>query len=295
LRVTKAITIYAVVVVALSALLAPWAFKPFHAWEVQRWQSQHPTADSIHAPRFGRVFDRVLLVIAGVGLWPLLRRLGIHSWGEIGYPRAKNWWRHVGLGFLLGIGSLAVAGGMAILLGTTTLEMGIREGAYLVQLRNFAVTAVMVALIEETFFRGAVQGALQRAMNPLVALVLTSAIYSAVHFLKPPSADIPAEAVGWTSGFDHLGRVFSQFWRVPGVGLGFITLWLAGSILGHAFTETKGLYFPIGLHAGWVLAFKSYASWGGGNLTESVMTWPVLLILLAGVNWICRHKLEPLR
>jgi hypothetical protein len=56
-----------------------------------------------------------------------------------------------------------------------------------------------------------------------------------------------------------------------------------------------------------VLMLKSYAFstqaklpqtavwWGGGTLIENVLMWPVLVILLAIVNWVCRYKLQPLR
>jgi len=53
---------------------------------------------------------------------------------------------------------------------------------------NFLLAGIAVAIVEETFFRGGVQGALQRATNLPVAIVLASAVYSIVHFLKPKGA-----------------------------------------------------------------------------------------------------------
>jgi uncharacterized protein len=302
LRVTKAIAIYAVAVVVLSALLAPWFF-----WIVQGAGQNLAGASWLIKQPFRRVFDRTILIAAAVGLWPLFRALEVHAWREIGFPRAKNWWRQVLLGVLLGVGSFAVTGWILILLGARTLDSSVQTSTFLLQLRNFLATAVVVAVIEETYFRGGVQGALQRGMTPLAAIALTSGIYSAVHFLRPPSADILRESVRWNSGFDYLVRVFSQSLQASGVGLGFVTLCLAGFVLGLAFAGTKGLYLPIGLHAGWVFALKSYAFftqaklpqtavwWGGGALIENVLMWPVLVILLAIVNWVCRYKLQPLR
>ena len=87
---------------------------------------------------------------------------------------------------------------------------------------------------------------------------MASAIYSAVHFLKTKGAGIASDDVNWLSGFNYLGQVIAHSWQAPGVGVGFVTLLLAGMILGLAFARTHALYLSIGLHAGWVFTLKSY-------------------------------------
>lgn len=281
MRAGPAIATCAVVVVALGALAAPWAFMVVHP----------------HLPTvpFRRVFDRVLLVVALVGLWPLLRAVGIRSWRELGFPCARSWWRHAVIGYAIGVGSFIVAGLLLIALGERSFDANMSAAQLLVQILKFAATGIVVAIIEETFFRGGVQGALQRASGPISALVITSAIYSAVHFLKPKGVGIDAEAVTWSSGFDHLWRLVTLSACVPGVASGFVTLLLAGLVLGWAFVKTRALYLSMGLHAGWVCTLKTYAALtGGGRMIENAAMWPVLITVLLLVAWLCRAKLRPL-
>ncbi len=283
IRWAAAVFLYAAGIVVLGALLSPPVF----------WLA-HPRLTD--AP-FRRVSDRVFLVVALAGLWPLSRALGIRSWGELGYARSWRWWREALTGFGWGVGSFAVAGAALVALGLRSVAP---SGSPL-QPVTFLWIGLAVAVVEETLFRGGIQGALQRAANLPVAIVLTSAIYSAVHFLKPKGADVAAADVGWLSGFDYLGQVLARSWQAPGVVVGFVTLGLAGCVLGLAFARTGALYFPVGVHAGWVFTLKTYAWltdaakprtwWGGSTLVDNALVWPVLAAML----WLVAKRLKPLQ
>ena len=272
MRPATAIAIYAVGVVVLSALVAPWAFILVHP----------------HLPKvpFHRVFDRVLLVVALTGLWPLLRSLGLQSWRELGFPRTGTWWRHAAIGYAVGVASFVVAGALLVALGERSFDANLSADALVMQVLKFAATGIVVAIVEETFFRGGVQSALQRGFGTITALIVTSAIYSAVHFLKPKGG--ASDLAIWSSGFEHLWRVISLSARSPGTAVGFVTLFIAGLILGWAFTKTRALYFPVGVHAGWVVTLKTFALLTGGRpLIENAAMWPVLVAVLAFVAWWC--------
>jgi membrane protease YdiL (CAAX protease family) len=127
-----------------------------------------------------------------------------------------------------------------------------------------------------------------------VAVILASAIYSALHFMKPNRVNIPADQVTWNSGLTCLSDIASRSFGERDVLVGFVTLFLAGCILGLAYAWTKALYLSIGLHAGWVLA-NEFARWlGAGRIVEDILSWPVLAVLLVLVVWLCRNKLKPL-
>jgi hypothetical protein len=91
----KAILIYATALLVVSTVLAPWIFFVVHSFG--DWP-------------FRRVFDRVILVVALVGLWPLLRVAGIRSWSALGYVPEMFRLREVALGLALGVGSYGAGG-----------------------------------------------------------------------------------------------------------------------------------------------------------------------------------------
>ena len=295
-RSARAILLYAVAVIVFGALFAPVLF-----WLVQivgeithsQWLLSQP---------FRRVLNRAVLLVAFVGLWPLLRALGFRSWSEIGFVRAPRWGRQVWLGIALGLASLFVAGSISLALGARVLDLSRTTSEVSGKLLGFLATAVVVALLEETFFRGGLLGALRRSISLSVALPVASAVYSALHFLKPTSFDIAVADVRWYTGWECLRVVLTGSLATPGVAVGFVTLFLAGCILGWALAKTGALYLSIGLHAGWVFMLKTYAlltaagsgsvaRWlGAGAIIENVITWPVMLLLFWVVSRIC---LEP--
>jgi len=154
---------------------------------------------------------------------------------------------------------------------------------------------IAVALFEETFFRGVLQGAWQRQMNVVLAVVLASAVYSALHFLKPNLVKIAADQVRWDSGFTCLAGIVTQSFRDRDSVVGVVIQIMAGCVLGLAYYRTGALYLPIGLHAGWVLT-NEFARWlGGGSVIDYATCWPMLLLLLVLMARLCRTTFKPLR
>jgi uncharacterized protein len=280
LRASKAIGLYAVAAILLGALFAPWLF-----WAVR------PVA----AYPFHRILDRSVMIVGFVGLWPLLLALGFRSPGDLGYARSHAWWRHVLAGFALGVVSLALVAAALVAWEGRSLQFNKSAREMANAALHFLVTGIVVALIEETFFRGVLQGAWQRTMNLVLAVVWASAVYAAVHFLKPAGADIPADQVAWNSGFKCLPLIVSQSFRGGDVLVPFVTLFLVGCVLGLAYAKTGALYLSIGLHAGWVLA-NEFVRWlGGGSVIEYAACWPMLVVLLVLMAWLCPTKSKPLR
>jgi len=293
LKAAAAIFLYAVVVIVAGALIAPWIFWALPATG-SSWLADQP---------FRRVFNRSVMIAALAGLWPLLRAVGHRSWADLGYARTARWRSQLLTGLALGVGSFLLAGIASLALGARHFDLTRAEGHLASSLVKYALTGILVGVVEETFFRGGLQGALQRSLPLPGALAITSAVYAALHFLKPKGLVIEAGDVRWDSGFDCVASVLTNSIATPGVGVAFVTLALAGMILGWAFAKTRALYLSIGLHAGWVFTLKTYSlltdgrgadanRWlGGGQLTENVLTWPVLMAVFGVTVWLCRGKL----
>src|SRR5207244_11262705 len=111
--------------------------------------------------------------------------------------------------------------------------------------------SIAVPIIEETFFRGLVLGVLLKTGRRYMSIFVTSALYSIVHFLKAP--DRTSLTVTWTSGFNSIAHAFVQFPDPVLIADGFTTLFLFGWILADARLQTRSLWLPVGLHAGWIL------------------------------------------
>ena len=263
--------LYAVAVVVLGALLAPWLF-----WLV--W----PVAEL----PFRRVFNRAVLLVALAGLWPLLRYVGICSWDAVGWARSADWWRQLGWGLMLGIGSLSVVALLLLWADGRQVDWGRKWPQLSSRVGQYALTAAVVAVMEETFFRGGLQRALRQDWPAPAAVALTSVVYAAVHFLKPERVAIAPAEVTWSSGFTCLAGVFAGSLGQPDVGVVFGTLVLVGWVLGWAFEWTAALYLPIGLHAGWVLPNELCKWLKIGNPAREPWTWPLLLAVWGAVAWL---------
>ena len=131
-------------------------------------------------------------------------------------------------------------------------------------------------------------GILRKAAWWPVALVISSAIYALAHFLQ--KADSPGP-VNWLSGLALLPKMFQAG---PPLVPAVFALFVAGAALALAYQRTGTLFFPMGLHAGWIFWLKSYsyltvrtsganpAIWGSNWLVDGWLALPVL----GGVLWI---------
>ena len=255
--------------------MAPWLY-----WLTQSFAESFP---HLAASPFHRFVNRSLLGLALIGLWPLLRGLGARSWRDLGIINPSRQGKKLGAGFAVGFGSLAIVALTALATGARVLN---QNHTHLPRnLLGAALTAVVVAVLEEILFRGALFGTLRKVMHWGGALVISSMIYALVHFLESSRLTGP---VLWHSGFDLLPRMLRGLGDWQELVPGFFNLTLAGALLALAYQRTGNLYFSIGLHAGWIFWLKSYGVftrgvpganawvWGGAKLIDG---WIALLVL----------------
>jgi membrane protease YdiL (CAAX protease family) len=103
------------------------------------------------------------------------------------------------------------------------------------------------------------------------------------------------------AGFQRLGRIFLHFTDPLFFVTDFATLLGVGLILAWARVRTGALWFSIGLHAGWIMAFKGFnllyqivpghplRPWGVGESLRSGIL-PLLTLGLTAV--ICHFVLR---
>jgi membrane protease YdiL (CAAX protease family) len=269
--------IYLLVVFVGGALLAPWLYG------LTFDLAAHSSAFAkLAANPFHRFVARSLLAVALLGLWPLLRSCQMSHWRDVGLKTSHRWLSRIGGGFLVGFGSLACVALLAILLGGRSCNRAPSGPELIRHVISAASAAIIVAVLEEIVFRGALFGILRKVFSWPLALVLSSAVYALVHFLRKTDSHGP---IDWLSGLALLPKMFQAgpvF--IPAV----FTLFMAGAILALAYQRTGALFFSIGLHAGWIFWLKSYgfltvkaagsnpSIWGTDNLIDGWLALPIL-------------------
>lgn len=202
---------------------------------------------------FHRVANRVAMLAALVGFIWLARREGLANRAGLGFnlPR-RRWLSEAGLALLLGV--LTMLPVMAIMLLT---EMRVAKPeihfnvALLAKLATGAlVSGLTVALIEETFLRGAMFTAIARESGPRLAILLPSVLYAATHFIG--RYRIPADQVDAGSGLELLGGMLQQFANFGAIDDAFLSLFAVGVLLALVRYLTGSIAACVGLHAGWV-------------------------------------------
>jgi membrane protease YdiL (CAAX protease family) len=213
-----------------GGLLAPWVW-----WGVQafagagsegwgRGLADHP---------FYRYVHRCLLAVALLGLVPFLRGMGVGSWRSMGLGKPEggtgNRGRHWLTGFAIGAGMFALALGVEVATGLRVWrpDQGVPRIAWV--LVSAFGAALVVGMLEEPLFRGALFRGLGEAVGWPVALAVSSLIYGWVHFLgKVPSPD----PVTWDAGLKVVASMVRMSLDVRVWLPGMPTLVLAGILLG---------------------------------------------------------------
>lgn len=118
-------------------------------------------------------------------------------------------------------------------------------------------SGLAVALIEETFFRGAMQGALQRLGALRLALFAVPIYYAAVHFLGRATS-VPYEDVNASSGFVAMRGFFTDYAEPLRIVDAFVALYCVGLLLALVRRRRGDLAGCIGLHAGFVAVIAMF-------------------------------------
>lgn len=264
-------------VIVLGALLAPplyWAGQAVAARGVLTFLAETD---------FQKFFNRGVLIAALVLLWPMFQWLRISSVKELGLEPDRRWKQRLFTGFL-------IAGALVLALGVVYVFIDIYRWKKVLPWDKtplIMLSAIVVAFLEEGLFRAGILGLFRRTLSARAAILWTSIIFTAVHFLKPDDK-VELAQVTWLSGFELIPHVFHQFSEPMLLLGGFTTIFVLALMLGDVTVRTRSLWMAIGLHAGVVFAKMSfskftkrdeaYLPWVGEELQIGLVPVGVLLI-----------------
>jgi membrane protease YdiL (CAAX protease family) len=122
-------------------------------------------------------------------------------------------------GALVGAGLFAATIGILALMGVAHVD-GFAPGQSLVAATNMAVLA---AVGEDLIFRGAIFRICEEMFGTLIALLVSAALFGAIHLANPSATPASGAAIALE----------------------------AGLLLGACYAAARSLWLPIGLHFGW--------------------------------------------
>ncbi len=201
--------------------------------------------------KFHRAGVRLGEVVLAIGLIVIARRLGVGNRTSLGFALApRHFIAESTLGLTLGIATMLPPAVLFVLTGMRDVNAGITAAVLAGAIFGGLVTGLAVALIEETFMRGAMFSAVRRESGLALAAVSTAMLYAATHFFG--RVRIPADEVDWLSGLHLLASTLRAFADPLAIADAFICLTAVGLILALVREVTGNIAACIGLHAGWV-------------------------------------------
>jgi membrane protease YdiL (CAAX protease family) len=280
------LTIVIVASVVVAAMVSPFA-------------AAAVAAMGFHFP-FPRIFDRTMMVLVAIALVSQARELRVGPLLRSGFDRPMRNLARAPRGFLIAIAAIATLVYLAAAMGAHASETS--AGIWRLMPKYF-VSAIVIAIIEEGFFRAFLLVGMEGDFSRTPALLLSSAIYAIAHLVRSP-AKFYVTGIHPLAGFETLGLSLAHLANPALMLPTFIGLFLLGMVLGAAFLETGTVYFPIGLHAGFVLGAKLWPrmtsagvalpgwlrGYGSQPLISGMAAWAVAVVILLLIRPLTRAR-----
>lgn len=247
-------------------------------------------AAGFHFP-FPRIFDRTVMATMLLMLWWWSRELRLVALLRRGFARPLA---DAGAA-LRGLIVAAVVVAVLLALGAA---FGARAepdaAAALARTPKYVAAAIVIAIIEEGFFRAIVLGGMTEDFGRTGALVLSAAIYALAHLVRAPDHFFLARFDA-AAGIHNLAASLAQLLHPAAMLPVLVGLFLLGLVLGEAFLLTGTVYFSAGLHAGLVIGAKLWpygdastagpphwiVGYGRPALISGAAAWVMALAILA--------------
>jgi uncharacterized protein len=283
---TLRLTIVIVASVVLATIISPFA-------------AAAVAAMGFHFP-FPRIFDRTVMVLVAIALISQARALRVVPLLRSGFDRPMRNLPRATRGFLIAIAAVAMLVYLAAAMGAHANETSTEIWRLM---PKYFVAAIVIAIIEEGFFRAVLLAGMEGDFARTPALLVSSAIYAIAHLVRSP-AKFYVTGIHPLAGFETLGLSLAHAANPALMLPTFVGLFLLGIVLGEAFLETGTAYFPIGLHAGFVLGAKLWPrmtsagvalpgwlrGYGSQPLISGVAAWTVAVAILLLIRPLTRAR-----
>jgi membrane protease YdiL (CAAX protease family) len=204
-----------------------------------------------------RVMNRLGMLVLAILTIIWLRRRGLANKETMGYalPRPQ-FVRQMLIGFAAGVllmmPLVAALFGLDLRIVAPRIEGSDAPALVVAKLvLRGLLTGWVVAFLEETFCRGAMFAAIRKESGLVLAIVLPSLLYAALHFLGG-ELRLPSDQITYSSGFTVTANLFERYAAPLEFLDSFMALVALGVLLALIRWRTGVIAGCIGLHAGGV-------------------------------------------
>lgn len=247
------------------------------------------------------ILRRTAMIYAVLFLPFLLKHLGWQGKSDLGWTDLKSprrrYVRLAALGIAVGLLSLGTVAGIVLTTGARALTPFDAAQAIAWPLFLFALSGLTVAIIEETLARGILFRPLVRSWGVWPAILVSSLLFAAAHFIRGDPATLQAHSL-FPASFKLLASSLAGISNASHFPLRFFNLTLLGVVLCVFAVRTGTIWLGVGAHAAWVWVMKvngfltdavhsrPWTPWIGqrGDSTDSLLATAALLIVLAVVR-----------
>ena len=275
----KGVSILAIVLVALLGLViamaaAPWVF---------RVTSQ---LDWTKAYIFRKIFNRVFLVSEVAVFLAFWKKLGIELPYKV-YFKRQHMRDEIPSWFLVAILTIAFMTLLQYFAGFRHYQA--RSWDYILSKSAVALlSSLIVAVMEETIFRGLVFSSFKTRFRSMYSALLTSFVFASLHifsldhFLKSiKTAQATFAGTDPLAGFYHMALFVKPITELNVVIPGFIGLFICSLMLCGLTMKTGSLWPAIATHCGWVFTIK---------VTGRIWPYDKEAAAATGLQWLLGEK-----
>ncbi len=204
-----------------------------------------------------QLISRLTQGLLVLSIFPFMAYLKINK-QDLGYASTKMFFKQIGQGF--GIGFLVLIPVFLVLTGIKVLLIDQSQhwsiSFFGKTLAINLLLALLIAIVEESLFRGLLWTSLSRKLSALSAVLISASYYAGLHFLTVKT-DLPVSELNLWSGFSLWPEAFANVVN-PEHYSALLALFAVGIFLGVLRTQYKAsLGLCIGCHCCWVWQIKT--------------------------------------